>query len=262
MAQWKNGALGATTLKKLRQMLTPKGRERYGATVIEGPQAVREFLSYAGDAVIDVYLTERAQELHPDIAMIVDRWSGWAHEIPEEDAASVSPDTQGVIAVLRLDAFTAPARSAGDFVVLERMSDPGNLGTLIRTADAAGIQKIYVCEGSVDVWNPKVVRAGAGAHAHIEIETARLDDALASLRAQGARIAGADGYATTTLAEFIDGAVATPIAWVIGNEAHGLSGQARLACDATVSIPIFGQAESLNATIAAALCMYARYLRS
>ncbi|TVS99491.1 RNA methyltransferase, partial [Amycolatopsis bartoniae] len=138
--------------------------------------------------------------------------------------------------------------------VLVDVADPGNAGTVIRVADAAGADAVILAGDSVDPHNGKCVRASAGSLFHPPVARERdVARVLAACRAAGLRLLGAHGYAETELpAVPLD----EPVAWVFGNEAHGLPAEVLDAVDETVRIPIYGGAESLNLATAAAVCLY------
>jgi len=143
--------------------------------------------------------------------------------------------------------------------VLAHVRDPGNAGTVIRGADALGADAVLVSEGSVDVHAPKVVRSTAGSLFHLPVVTGLdLAETLATLRAHGIRTLAADGAATTLLPD-VD--LSSAHAWVMGNEAWGLTDEVRSGCDDVVAVPIRGHAESLNLAMAATLCLYASSLQ-
>jgi TrmH family RNA methyltransferase len=143
-------------------------------------------------------------------------------------------------------------------VVLEAVSDPGNVGTVIRTADAAGAAGVILLEGCADPHNGKVVRSTAGSLFHLPIATGRaLGEVVAAARRHGRAIAVATGDAEADLfTSAARGEVGVSTVWLIGSEAHGVSGEARAAADLAVRIPMAGGAESLNAAVAASVCLY------
>jgi TrmH family RNA methyltransferase len=169
---------------------------------------------------------------------------------------------QGVVAVVRpapLDAASV-LDGARLVVVLDRVSDPGNAGTAIRTADAAGADAVVLTAGSVDPHNGKCVRASAGSVFAVPLLTGLAPAAALAL-------AAGDG-ARTTLATAVDadddldmlidaGTLAGPTAWVFGSEAHGLDPAVAAAADRRVRIPMYGSAESLNLATSVAVCLYA-----
>jgi TrmH family RNA methyltransferase len=144
-------------------------------------------------------------------------------------------------------------------VLLAQVRDPGNAGTVIRTADAAGADAVVLSRGCVDVYNPKCVRAGAGSMFHLPIcVDVVVEEAVRSLRAAGVRVLAADGRGRVDLDELGEsGGLDGPTAWIFGNEAWGLPSEVAAAADETVRVPIHGRAESLNLATAAAVCLYA-----
>jgi TrmH family RNA methyltransferase len=139
------------------------------------------------------------------------------------------------------------------------MRDPGNAGTVIRCADAFGADAVILAGDSVDPANSKAVRASAGSLFHLPVVSpASLSEAATQLRAAGLLVLAADGAGSADLADLAaSGALARPLAWLMGNEAWGLPGAERDYADQVVRIPMWGQAESLNLAAAAAVCLYA-----
>jgi TrmH family RNA methyltransferase len=191
-------------------------------------------------------------ELHDLAARNQTPWHVVTAEVMAELADSVTP--QGVVArcvsvVRGLDALT------GDFVVVAaEIRDPGNAGSLIRVADAAGADAVVFAGDTVDPLNPKAVRASVGSHFHLPVIVERdLDAVFSALVAAGVTILAADGGGD---AELFSTDLTGPVAWVMGNEAHGLPEEVRQLSSRLVSIPIHGAAESLNLATAAAVCLY------
>ena len=140
-----------------------------------------------------------------------------------------------------------------------QVRDPGNLGTVIRCADAFGADAVLISSDSVDLYNPKTVRASTGSLFHLPV-TVEVDlaEAVASARAAGLQVLGADGAGRDTVLDLGDrGDLARPTLWVMGNEAWGLPPEHAALVDRLVSVPIFGRAESLNLSTAAAVVLYA-----
>jgi TrmH family RNA methyltransferase len=168
---------------------------------------------------------------------------------------------QGLLAVCRVLTSTLAdvlARRPRLLVVLAHVRDPGNAGTVLRGADAAGADAVIVSEASVDVFGPKVVRSTAGSLFHVPVVTGLpVPQILAELAGAGITRLAADGAGTRLLPE-VD--LTRPHAWVMGNEAWGLPQPLREACDEVVRVPIFGHAESLNLAMAATVCLYASAL--
>lgn len=234
-------------MKAVRALHTRKGRKESGTFLAEGPQAVLAALA-AGADVREVFATESAAVSHDlgDVVVVSD-------VVLEAMAETVTP--QGVLAVCGIPrtGVDSVLEGAGPVVVVESLADPGNLGTIIRTADAAGARALLLTEGSVDPYNGKSVRASAGSVFHLPCVTeVTLDEAVAACRRAGLPVVGAtaDGVGPVS-------AVTPPVAWMFGSEAHGLSGRARQLADTTAYIPMPGRAESLNVAVAVAVCLFA-----
>jgi len=253
-------------VKAVRALSGRSARLRKGRFVVEGPQAVREAL-HAG-AVAELYATDDAAFRFPDLvatAPAVRRVTPQVLAAMAGDGGTVTP--QGLLAVCPLvgvpldDILTAALRLVA---VLAQVRDPGNAGTVIRAADAAGADAVVLIDASVDVHNPKCVRATAGSLFHLPIVTGvPLSQAVAGLRAAGLSVLAADGAGEHDLDDLLDaaaagaGPLAGPAAWVFGNEAWGLPEEDRSLADATVRVPVHGRAESLNLATAATVCLYA-----
>ncbi len=236
-------------------------RERTGRFCVEGPQGVREAVRHAPVRVRDVYLTPEAAARYADDIVAPARAADlWVHEVtPEVLAAMADAEApQGVLAVVDDTPVTLEdvlAAAPRLLVLLTNVRDPGNAGTVIRGADAAGADAVLVSGASVDVHSPKVVRSTAGSLFHLPVVTGlEVPATLAALRRRGIRTYAADGTGTT---ELPDARLDRPHCWVMGNEAWGLPEETRGACDDVVRVPIHGLAESLNLAMAATICLYA-----
>lgn len=238
-------------------------RRRRARYLIEGPQAVREAVRFISDTVIRVYADPEAP--NPHVAEIANDAVAAHLDVSHATAEvmrAISRDCQGIAAeaalpLLREAPELVRIASEGSLIMcLPEISDPGNLGTLIRIADAAGADAVVLGPHCVELTNPKVIRASVGSVFHLPVIEADLDDAATQLRSAGFTLIGADGHAEQELPNVA--ALAAPrIAWVFGNEAHGLSTEQRAACDVLAKVPLRGHAESLNVAAAAAVCMYA-----
>ena len=225
--------------------------------VVEGPQAVREALP----TLLELYADPEAVERHADLVQsapcavtLVSR------DVLAAMAETVTPQgLVGVAALLDVPLAEALRGSPRLVAVLEAVGDPGNAGTVIRTADAAGADAVVLTEGSTDPHGGKCVRATAGSLWHLPVVSGpSLEETLAGLRAAGLTVLATSGAGEADLDELADaGELAGPTAWLLGNEAAGLSEQALAAADRTVRIPVHGRAESLNLATAAAVCLYA-----
>ncbi|MFC8827916.1 TrmH family RNA methyltransferase [Streptomyces sp. NPDC057137] len=243
-----------------------RGKER--RFIAEGPQAVREAVAHWGDdgvpTLIELFTTVEAAERYADI---VDAARAAGAQVHYADAAVVADVSQtvtpqGLLGVCRfLDSpFESVLRARPRLVaVLAHVRDPGNAGTVLRCADAAGADAVVLTDGSVDLYNPKSVRASVGSLFHLPVAVGvPVEEAVAGLRGAGVRILAADGAGDDDLDDELDaGTMGGPTAWIFGNEAWGLPAETRALADAVVRVPIHGRAESLNLATAAAVCLYA-----
>ena len=208
--------------------------------------------------------TQRAAERHPELLQRALAAGVVTALAAEDDFATISDSTtpQGIVAVCRrvdVDLETALAGTPRLIVCCAEIRDPGNAGTVIRCADAAGADAVILGSASVDLYNPKTVRATTGSIFHLPIVVdADLSAALSGCRDRGLQILAAAGGASDRLDELArTGELARPTAWLMGNEARGLDADHLASADRAVSVPIYGAAESLNLSTAAAICLYA-----
>jgi len=288
----------ADRVRDIAKLSTRRGRIKKNRFMVEGPQAVREALkAHLQSPLLDaVYVTESAYERHPDIAELLEQAHGTP--TPEEGrrvfmrvvtdevlaamADSVTP--QGIIAISFMvdTSFSVlwgeNALNPKLIAVLSRIQDPGNAGTILRVADAAGADLVITTKGSVDLYNPKTVRSTAGSLFHVPIiQGVELEEFAEDVKSQGTVVLAADGYGTVNLQDLIDHAavlragfsdetpagvkgafdLSRPTMWLFGNEAQGLSAEEKSAATMRIAVPVYGAAESLNVGTAAAICLYA-----
>jgi TrmH family RNA methyltransferase len=221
---------------------------------------VREVVRHRPDLVLDLYLTADAMARYGEVVEAANASGLYVHEVSEEVLAAMSetPTPQGLAAVCRVPSASLDEVLAGRprlLVLLTNVRDPGNAGTVIRGADAAGADAVLVSDASVDVLAPKVVRSTAGSLFHLPVVTGLpVEDTIDRLREAGVRVLAADGAGTVLLPD-VD--LAPSHVWVMGNEAWGLERSVRDRCDEVVRVPIHGKAESLNLAMAATVCLYA-----
>lgn len=254
--------VGADRIKQVRALAGRSARLRAHRFVVEGPQGVREAVRFAAPAVLDVYLTSAANVRSPEIASEALAAGLRVHGCSPEVAEAMSGDAQGVLAVVGLEwaEGAAIATSPRLVAILADARDPGNAGTVIRAADAAGADAVIIAGESVEATNPKVLRSSAGSYFHLPvIEGVTLEQAVTSARAAGLRILATDGSGDAVLGSGPASGpdLTEPTAWVFGNEARGLSRQDLALADSIVRIPMYGRAESLNLGAAATLCLFA-----
>ena len=248
----------APKVARARRLLKRGFRESDGAFLAEGPQACREG-ALAGK-VTELFLTQEALDRYPEIVATVENSGAEItlcnSTVIEQFSSTVTP--QGMTAVVRMwdqnpDAiFHASAKLV---VALTAVRDPGNAGSVIRVADAAGADGVIMSSDSVDLFNPKVVRSSVGSLFHLPIAIGQnLAETISTARSNGMQVLAAD---TGGISLYGDANLAKPTLWIFGNEAWGIPKEILELVDHVVSIPIYGQAESLNLATASALCLYA-----
>lgn len=249
-------------VRAVAKLTKRSARTETGLYLLEGPQAVREALTYSPEAIVELFATPTGWEKHPDIrtkaadaAIDVEYVTEY---VLNAMADTVTP--QGIVAVVRQtptsvrDIFDSAPRLVA---ICEEIRDPGNLGTIIRAADAAGADAVVLTGRTVDPYNPKVVRATTGSLFHLPVAVgADLSDVVERAHRAGLRILAADVKGEDLLPARAGGVLAEPTAWLFGNEARGLEDEALDLADQVLRLPIFGRAESLNLATAASVCLY------
>lgn len=265
-------------VRKVAALAGRSARRKQGRFRIEGPQSVRSLLAHRPELALEVFVTERAAADHPELVGLARDAGVPVRTLGEQilralvregdgpaaaaSGALVSP--QGVVAVGRLPeedpaaARTAlealPADGPVTVVVLHEVRDPGNVGTLIRTADAAGADLVLLTRTSADPYSPKAVRAAVGSLFHLPVLTgAEIQDVLSHLAIASITAAATSGYANS---ELFTVELPPRLAWILGNEARGLDEDTLAAAPLTVRIPLAGHAESLNVHTAATVCLF------
>jgi len=245
-----------------RRLQRRRERDAEGLFLAEGPQAIRE--AAASSAVREIFGTSHGLTRFSDLIRSAADGGARISEVTEEALAALAETVQpqGLLAVC--DQQPVPLEKALErgprlAAVLAGIRDPGNAGTVLRTADAAGAEAVVFAGDAVDPYNGKCVRASAGSLFHVDV--VREPDpaaAVEAIRERGLRVLAATGHGDTDLDEFADGgALAVPTVWLFGSEAHGLPADLLALADARVRVPIYGGAESLNLAAAAAVCLYA-----
>ena len=250
-------------MKTARRLARRVYRAEHRLFLAEGPQAVREALAVPG-CVAEVFAVAGTEAAHRDIFAAATATGIPWHLVDDAALASLADTVhpQGLVAVCRfLDRPLADVLAARPrlVAVCADVRDPGNAGTVIRCADAAGAGAVVLTGSSVDPYNGKAVRASAGSLFHLPL-TVHEDTAavVTTLRRQAVTVLAADGAGELDLDDAVDDGLLTgPTAWLFGNEAWGLPGELAGLADHRVRIPIHGRAESLNLATAAALCLYA-----
>lgn len=228
-------------------------RRKSGVSLLDGVHLVAGYLQAVGAP--EEILVSRSRLDDAEIGALL---QSIAHEptvLSDElfrELSSVTTPT-GIIAIVKTPRPLAIPDAPGPCVMLEAIQDPGNLGSILRTTAAAGMEELYLSRGCVHAWSPRVLRAAVGAHFALRIyEGADLD---ALVRAYPGRVLAAAAHgAVPVYSTDLRGHVAL----LFGNEGAGLSPGLRAAVHATVSIPMPGKTESLNVAAAAAVCLFER----
>ena len=252
-----------SVLADARKLQRRKERKATGRFLVEGRQAVREALRTPG--LVESLFVRWAQA-RENVDLVEDARAAGVpvYAVSEQNLATLTDTVtpQGIVAVSKqLDVPLADVLGTDSgarlVVICAQIRDPGNAGTVIRCADSFGADAVVFTSGSVEVYNPKAVRASVGSMFHLPLVVGvELADAIVACRDAGLQVFATDGAIGTDLTDLGD-ALAQPTAWVMGNEAWGLPLEHAELADATVAVTIYGHAESLNLATAAAVCLYA-----
>lgn len=235
-------------IKELRSLSSKKGRKETGLHLIEGERLVLDVLK-SGVLPDTVLVAEWNTTAGYKLSELGIEYVTVTAEVMK--AASDTDSPQGVLAAVKTPDSTPPeVYPEGLIVALDRIQDPGNLGTVLRTADAFGAAGLLVGEGSVDPFMPKAVRAAMGSTYHIPVWQGDLQTELPRLKAQGFGLVCGHLAGEEKLPELPEKRVI-----VIGNEANGASPEVAGECF-LYRLPMKGRAESLNAAVAAAILIY------
>lgn len=250
-------------VRRVASLTRKKDRLALGQFLVEGPQAVRELLVHAPDRAVTLYATMGDEPWRFELDRLADA-AGVSIERVTDEVLAAMADTvqpQGVIAVALIGqsasepTLTIALRGARLIAVLHEVRDPGNAGTVLRAADAAGADAVVFSGESVDPWHPKVVRSTTGSLFHLPVFTVdTLVEAVDAARAAGIRVIAADVHGDEL--DPRDERLCEPSAWVFGNEARGLTDEDRSLADLVLRLPIYGEAESLNLATAASVSLY------
>lgn len=244
---------------RLRRLQDRKGRQQSGTFLAEGPDCV--------EAAIDVGWVREivATPGHP-LARRAAASGIDLHEADDRVIAAIcdAKTPQGIVAECAIPEASVSdvLAAAGPIVICDRLADPGNLGTIIRTAEAVGASGVLTTHGSVDMWNPKVVRASAGSILRLPVVSLpTATEAVAVVQAAGWITVALEAGSPTSVFTVVDdvrssASTGERLAWLVGSEAHGVSPQALEVADRRASIPMRSNVESLNAAVCVAICLY------
>jgi TrmH family RNA methyltransferase len=295
--------VNADRVKRYRSLQQPAARKRQGLFLVEGPQSVRELLAHHQAAIEALYLTSNALARYPEFSQMAgnriteateavintisensqgilavaktDQFAFGRDFAFENGNSSGNSADNGRSADIEHSSGNEGSRSIGQLnnskndiapkliAILHNVRDPGNVGTVIRAADAMGADLVILSGDSVEITNPKVVRSTAGSLFHLPVIAQQsLSNIVHYLKENGMAPGGQILATTVSLKPFInitDSALdlTRPTAWIFGNEAWGLTPDDAALADFPVAIPIYGAAESLNLATAASICLYA-----
>lgn len=241
-------------VKNLVQLMKKsKLRTEQGVYVVEG---IKMFQEAPREEIVKVYLSEELYEK----GTLSESLSGLSFEVLKKDVFAHAAETktpQGVLCIMRQKTYTLEELTKGEqplLLVLENLQDPGNLGTMMRTAEGAGVTGVILSRGCVDIYNPKTIRSTMGSVYRVPfLYTDDLSETMDQLHEKGittyaAHLKGKDYYDGASYRE--------PTAFLIGNEGNGLSDEISAKAKQYLKIPMEGKLESLNAAVAAAILMY------
>ncbi len=228
-----------------------RARMREGLFIIEGTRLANEAVSSRSPAKLVLY-TDAVKQGEQRLLEELINLGAEAEEVSERvmKACSDTESPQGLLAVLPILSSTPPANLSLALVV-DRISDPGNLGTILRTAQAVGVEAVFLSPGTVDPYNPKVVRGAMGAHFHLPIiqeQISEIEEHLGGVDVWVAEVGLGPPYYAVDWHK--------PSAIVIGSEVHGPSDEFRSIAKGSTHIPMQDSTESLNASVAAAVILF------
>ncbi|WP_125761013.1 TrmH family RNA methyltransferase [Companilactobacillus hulinensis] len=237
-------------IKQINKLSSTKYIKKTGTYLIEGFHLVRE-ADANNQEFVKVLVTDKNEEdriakKYRDITV------GISDDIAESLSETKTP--QGIFAVIKVQNTEPLTEMKGQWVILDDVQDPGNVGTIVRTADAAGYAGVITSLNSADFYQPKVQRSMQGSQFHLPIYRMDMQEALKIAKKSGLKVYGSevnDRALPYNKLEKTD-----DFALIMGNEAHGLNKNVLIQTDENIYIPILGKAESLNVAVAAGVLMY------
>jgi TrmH family RNA methyltransferase len=252
----------SSRVQAITRLHESKGRRAAGQILVEGPDGLAAALS-ASVPVEQVLVTGKGRSRAAGLLEQAQAAGALVIEVTEQvmNAIAQTQAPQGIVAACawRPVALATAITPGTSSLILEAVADPGNVGTIIRTADAVGLGAVVLTEGSADPGNGKCVRASAGSIFHLPVcAGVSAQQALAQARRVGQETVVVTADAPVSVFDWArDRGSQDRVCWILGSEAHGVSELMRRSCDASVRIPMLGRTESLNVASAAAVCLYA-----
>lgn len=236
-------------VKQWKKLLTKKERDKTGTFLIEGFHLIEEALKQR-EQIVEIIVSDKI-ELPPRLDFGSNSITTVTDEISKELSDTETP--QGIYAVCRETVDQTYVEKAKSLLLIDAVQDPGNLGTMIRTADAAGIDAVIVGHGSVDIYNSKVLRSAQGSHFHLPIVPGNLEEWIETLKKRNIPVYGTTLENAKTYTEI---APQEEFALIVGNEGSGMNKDLLAKTTSNLYIPIYGQSESLNVAVAAGILLY------
>jgi len=247
--------------KELKHLATnAHARRKAGRTLLDGIHLTEAYLQHGGKPVLCV--ASETALTHAEAAVVIRQCQADAVQcivLPDGQYHALSQVEHGVglMFVIETPKTATPSVLTQSAVLLDNLQDPGNLGSILRSAAAAGIKQIYCSEGSASAWSPKVLRAGMGAHFILDIfEGVDLAELMATTQVP---VLATSSYATQSIYQ---ADLSGPLAWLFGHEGQGVAEDLLRLASQQVVIPHRGQMESLNAAAAAAVCIFEQLRQS
>lgn len=239
-------------IKELKKLHKKKHRIETNSYLIEGEHLVEEAFTYQAEIISLLVTKDSYQDYH----YLTEQVSDDSLYVVTDDVLKVVsslPTPQGIIAVIR-KTEVVKNQQLGRMLLLDRVQDPGNVGTMIRTADAAGFTHVILGEGCADIYQSKVLRAMQGSQYHLTLEEANLTDFILKLKEENYQVYGTELNEEAIDYREIDST--DKLAIIMGNEGQGVAQELLELTDKNLYIPIKGKAESLNVAIAAGIIMF------
>ncbi|WP_283678249.1 RNA methyltransferase [Lentilactobacillus sp. Marseille-Q4993] len=238
-------------VKEWKKLQTKKERTKTGQYMIEGWHLINEALQNDKHILAAIVTDENDAdkfETRADDVFLV------SEEIGETISDTKTP--QGVFAVMEAEDYheTIPDNLDGQWLLLDGVQDPGNIGTIVRTADAAGINGVVFGKGSVDIYNPKLIRSMQGSHFHIQLFQGELTEWIEKLHESGIKVYGTELNKDALPYNEVQGI--DRFAFIVGNEGNGVSDEVLSLTDNNLYIPMPGKAESLNVAVATGIVLF------
>ena len=237
-------------VKNYQKLQTSKGRKKAEAYMIEGEHLVEEAIQ-SNVSIQSLVVSEDHVQLYESW---IQKYSTMIVSKEVFEKLSMTQTNQGILAIVPLEKKTLVEVPKGRYLLVDAVQDPGNLGTIIRTSDAAGFDAVVLGEGCVDLYNDKVVRSMQGSQFHVAIYHENLTDVYEKLKGNKIPIAVTALHREAKDFKWLTGR--DSVAIVVGNEGNGVRYELIESADHVIQIPMFGQAESLNVAIATGVLMY------